>query len=357
MLPSMNEAVVDREDQLTPEWLTGALQSAGHELVVAGAESEPIGTGQMGMTYRLRLAYDGQPGPATLVAKVAGPSEELRALVAPGYAAELGFYRGLADGLTVRVPRCWYAAITGDNTSFTLLLEDAAPAMPGVQANGCTVTQAEAALDNLVGLHAPRWNDPELLGIDTLMRTTEEGAEMMGAALRSAMVGFLERYDAVLAEDDSATLRDAADAIVDWQLARPEPFTVVHGDYRLDNLLFSPDDREVIAVDWQAAAVGPALRDVAYFLGTSLHTEDRRSEEERLVAGYHNALVARGVSDYDADRCWDDYRLGQLQGPMITVIGCMYASGERSEASDAMFLAMARRSCASIRELRSLELV
>ena len=75
------------------------------------------------------------------------------------------------------------------------------------------------------------------------------------------------------------------------------------------------------------------------------------------MAGYHAALVERGVTGYDADRCWDDYRLGHLQGPMIGTIGCIYASGEQNERSDAMFLAMARRSCAAIRDLGSIELV
>jgi hypothetical protein len=63
------------------------------------------------------------------------------------------------------------------------------------------------------------------------------------------------------------------------------------------------------------------------------------------------------VRDYSADECWDDYRLGQLQGPMITVIGCIYAGSERTERSDTMFVAMAHRSCAAIRDLDSLELV
>ena len=70
-----------------------------------------------------------------------------------------------------------------------------------------------------------------------------------------------------------------------------------------------------------------------------------------------SALLARGVTGYDAERCWDDYRLGHLQGPMIGIIGCIYASGEQNERSDAMFLAMARRSCAAIRDLGSIALV
>ena len=104
---------------------------------------------------------------------------------------------------------------------------------------------------------------------------------------------------------------------------------MIHGDYRLDNLMFSTtEDDDVVAVDWQTMIVGPPTRDVAYFLGTSLDVDDRRAAEEQLVASYHRALVARGVDGYDADRCFDDYRVGQLQGPMITVIGCMYATAD-----------------------------
>jgi hypothetical protein len=42
---------------------------------------------------------------------------------------------------------------------------------------------------------------------------------------------------------------------------------------------------------------------------------------------------------------------------MITMIGAAYATAERSASADAMFLAMARRACAAIRELDSFALV
>ena len=132
---------------------------------------------------------------------------------------------------------------------------------------------------------------------------------------------------------------------------------MLHGDYRLDNLLFDPDGADVVAVDWQTLAVGPPARDLAYFLGTSLTIDDRRAAERELVVAYHAALCDRGVSGYSADRCFDDYRLGQMQGPMITTMGCAFATGERSAAADEMFLAMARRSCAAIRDLDSLAAV
>lgn len=350
-------AVADSAEELTPAWLTHALRSGGHDLVVSSVTSERIGTGQMGTTYRLQLSYEGAPGPSTLVAKLAALDPASRRKVAAGYAAEVGFYSKLAPTLSVRTPRCWYGAIVEDRTAFTLLLDDATPATPGVQVEGCSVERARSSVMNLVGLHAPRWNDPRLRELDFLMQPGEAMATIMGKILARATTGFLERYAGVLSSEDAATLHDAGQVIAAWQLARPEPFAVIHGDYRLDNLMFLPSSDEVLAVDWQGASVGPPLRDVAFFLGTGVEPDARRSIEKQLLAEYHAGLLANGVSGYDAEQCWTDYRLGLLQGTMVTVSGCMYASGERSHQSDAMFLAMARRSSAAIRELRSLEIL
>ncbi|HKY16570.1 MAG TPA: phosphotransferase [Microthrixaceae bacterium] len=347
--------VVDDPAELTSDWLTDALNSGGHELVVSSVDAERIGTGQMGATYRLHLTYEGDAGPSTLVAKLGAGDAATRTMVAPGYRAEVGFYTEIAPGLEVRTPRCWYGAIVPDGANFTLLLDDVRDALPGVQADGCSVAQARAAIANLVELHVPRWGDPALHDFEFLMQPDQAMADLMGQATVSATEEFVGRYAAQLGEECVATLREVAPHVAAWQVTRLDPFTVIHGDYRLDNLLFSP--AEAIAVDWQTAAVGPPLRDVAYFLGTCVDPEQRRATEKDLVAEYHEAIVARGVSDYDLDRCWDDYRLGHLQAPMITTLGCIYATGERSDRSDAMFLAMARRSSEAIRDLRSLELL
>ena len=121
--------------------------------------------------------------------------------------------------------------------------------------------------------------------------------------------------------------------------------------------MFDPDGDDVVAVDWQTVMIGLPARDVAYFLGTSLDAPVRAAVEQELVTAYHAALVSRGVADYSGQECFDDYRLGQLQGPMITMIGAAVATAARSAEADAMFLAMARRSCAAIRELDSLSLL
>src|SRR4051794_34415431 len=151
-------AAVDIED-LSAAWLADAL-----DLDVRSLTHERIGAGQTGASYRLTLDADGLP--PTLVAKLATGASEARHLVSAGYRNEVGFYADLVDTLDVLAPRCWYAAISDDGLRFTLLLEDLAPLVPGVQTDGCTIPNAAAAVRNLAGLHAPRWNDASLRDLD-----------------------------------------------------------------------------------------------------------------------------------------------------------------------------------------------
>ncbi|MET0662994.1 MAG: phosphotransferase [Ilumatobacteraceae bacterium] len=342
--------VADGPAELTAAWLSQAL---GRD--VSAVAAERIGTGQTGATYRLSI--DTADGPSTLIAKVAAGDASARRRVRNGYRSEVGFYRDIASTVDVATPRCWYGAITDDSLAFTLLLDDLTPRSPGVQAAGCPVEQARLAVANLAALHAGRWNDESIFDLAFVARPNPAGADYVGSVVAAATDTFIERFAAELDAADVATLRAVAAVMTDWHQARPDPFAVLHGDYRLDNLLFDPHDADVVAVDWQTLAVGPPARDLAYFLGTSLTIDDRRAAERELVGEYHATLCARGVSGYGAVECFDDYRLGQLQGPMITTMGCAFATGDRSAEADAMFLAMATRSCAAIRDLDSLELL
>ncbi len=342
---------------ITPEWLSAALSQSAEDVTVAEVTAQRIGTGQIGTTYRLTIDYaDGSAGPQRLVAKLAAEDPAARASVVDGYRKEVGFYQHIAPTVSVRAPACWSADISEDGTIFTLLLEDLAPALPGVQAHGCTVEQAATATRNIAGLHAPRWNDPTLADFRFLNLAGAKHAAIIAGAQALATEKFIDHMGTRLDADVVAVLRDAAEAAAAWLTSDAGPFTVVHGDYRLDNLMFHPSG-EVIAVDWQTLALGPGARDVAYLLGTSLEIGARRDSERSIVGQYHADLVARGVADYSADQCFDDYRLGQLQGPMITTLGSAYATQARTADIDEMFLAMAVRSCTAICDLRSLELV
>lgn len=60
----------------------------------------------------------------------------------------------------------------------------------------------------------------------------------------------------------------AIDRLIDWlgtHLDASEETTIVHGDFRLGNLMFAPDAPRVIAVlDWELSTLGHPLSDVAF---------------------------------------------------------------------------------------------
>jgi aminoglycoside/choline kinase family phosphotransferase len=165
----------------------------------------------------------------------------------------------------------------------------------------------------------------------------------------------IERLDSSMSEADKATLRQAASLITPWLSLEPKRFSLLHGDYRLDNMLFDPDRGKVTVVDWQTLTVGLPARDVAYFTATSLVPEVRAQVEERLVDAYHDELLAHGVTDYARDTCWRDYRLGMLHAPLISTLGLAFASC--TERGDEMMATMLRRGCQAMRDLDSLGLV
>ena len=135
------------------------------------------------------------------------------------------------------------------------------------------------------------------------------------------------------------------------------PFSLVHGDFRLDNLLINEAGAEptVAVVDWQTVRRGVPLSDLAYFLGASLTTEDRREEEQSLFALYVATLQEHGVEVLDNELLWHEYRRGSFAGLSMAVIASMIVG--QTERGDEMFLAMARRHARHVLDLGADELL
>lgn len=180
-------------------------------------------------------------------------------------------------------------------------------------------------------------------------------ASGMGDVAKMATDITLEKLGDRMTAEDRATLSASMAVVTPWLLTEPDRFALLHGDYRLDNMLFDPDRTRVTVVDWQTLGSGLPARDLAYFTATSLDPVTRAAAERDLVAEYHAGLVALGVTGYDEQTCWRDYRLGMLQAPLIIVFGVAFANA--TERGDEMMLVMAERSCRAIRELDTLALI
>jgi aminoglycoside phosphotransferase (APT) family kinase protein len=85
------------------------------------------------------------------------------------------------------------------------------------------------------------------------------------------------------------------------------PRTILHGDFRLDNLFFAADGSLASIIDWQTVNRGPGALDVAYFIAGSLPPETPEAVIDDLLRSYHDTLVAAGVADYSFERLLADY--------------------------------------------------
>ncbi|MDQ3293316.1 MAG: ecdysteroid 22-kinase family protein [Actinomycetota bacterium] len=339
----MGIPIADTPEALTPAWLSEVLGAP-----VAAVSSSYVGTGQMCDSVRLTLGYEGpvpDDRPASVVAKLpaADPTSRATALQLRSYENEVRFYQQLAPELPMRTPAVFHADIDVETASFVLLLEDLAPAEQGDQLAGCTVERAQVAVDELVKLHAPRWGDRSLLELEWLARDPEQGRQLMLAMLPVFWSGFRDRYAERLGPEVHEVGDSLFTALDRYLVPADEHATVVHGDYRLDNLLFggAGGGVPIAVVDWQTCAIGSALTDVAYFIGAGLLEDVRREAEGDLLRRYHDLLVVAGIDGYSWDRCQADYALGSFAGLVMALAASMLV--ERTARGDDMFMAMAHR--------------
>lgn len=327
--------------ELTAEWLSAALASRLGGATVTAVQAEPVGTGQVSDSVRLTLTYDRPTGlPATFVAKVPSASEASRtaARMVRTYEIEAAFYAQLAPGLSAHIPACYHAAHDPDPDHYVVLLEDLFPAEQGDQLAGLSAGQAAAAIDELATVHAAHWGDPALADLPWLNRNTPDAAAFTADIVNGVHAGFAERYGGRLDAETLDLIASLMPRLGAYLTQRDGDWTLTHGDFRADNLLFGGP--RVAVLDWQTCAFGPGLADLAYLLGSSLQVADRREHEKELVRRYHHALTSHGI-ELSWDDCWTGYRRYAFSGVVMAVGASMLV--ERTERGDEMFCTLATR--------------
>jgi aminoglycoside phosphotransferase (APT) family kinase protein len=122
---------------------------------------------------------------------------------------------------------------------------------------------------------------------------------------------------------------DPMNALIDWlpaNVPEDDATALVHGDYRLDNLIFDPEESRALAViDWELSTLGHPLSDLAYtcmlydvslpkiggLAGVDFETSGIPSEEA-FVARYCELVGRDGVPDLGYYKAFSLFRLAAI---------------------------------------------
>src|SRR5690606_2022097 len=142
---------------------------------------------------------------------------------------------------------------------------------------------------------------------------------------------------------------EAMERLIEWlpeNIPPSDETSIVHGDYRLDNMIFHPTEPRVLAVlDWELSTLGHPLGDftynlMAWRLGSDLFRGiadvDQRAlglpTEEEYVAAYCRRTGRDGIPNLDWYLGYNMFRLAAiLQGIMGRVVDGTAASEHAAE--------------------------
>ncbi len=139
----------------------------------------------------------------------------------------------------------------------------------------------------------------------------------------------VSRWSKQYMADSDAGRIGAMDRLVEWlpaHLPESSAVAVVHGDYRIDNLVFHPTEPRVLAIlDWELATIGDPIADFAYHLmiyrlptlaipglvGVDLEAQGIPSESD-YVALYCQRTGRESLPDLDVYLAYSMFRLAAI---------------------------------------------
>jgi len=333
--------------EVTAGWMTDALRQSkvipdGASVAEVVLDPAGAGIGFMGEVTTVGVVYDGDVGdaPTDVVVKFPTQSPDIRAMMFPTriYEREHRFYAELADQSPLRTPVIYHVtcepASEPDDERYVLVMENLAGLTIGDQVAGTTPAQTKAAVEGLAAHHARFWNGVGLENADFIPIINGPLNQAGSAIYEASYPGFMEAFGAAILpelEDFVSTYAARRPRILDDLAAAPR--TLVHFDFRADNLFFD-DDGTVSVIDWQAISQGGGAADLGYFVSQNMTVDDRRANEVDLLKAYHDVLVANGVTDYSEDALLADYRVGIECGWIIPVmaVGTLDFTSDRAVA-------------------------
>lgn len=191
--------------------------------------------------------------------------------------------------------------------------------------------------------------------IDTLARLHNIDHEAIGLGDYGKPGNYFERQVARWTKQYRASETETileVDKLIEWlptTVPVQERVSIVHGDYRIDNMIMAADEPRVIAVlDWELSTLGDPLADFSYFLMNWVTEPEGRSgihgldletlgipTIEQAVERYCTATGRDGVPDLNWYFSYNLFRLtGIVQGIKKRIVDGT-ASSAQAEATAA----------------------
>ena len=339
--------------EFTADWFTDLFQEQ-YGAAVLDVSREVIGTGVgfVGEIHRCSLIWDANRDdlPTSVIVKV--PSKlPLNRSLGEGlqlYEREVVAYEKLSKNMGLPMPNVLHSAMDDDPTPwldtvitflfsrlplggvswltvkflqlasknpklrrYVLVLEDISDARPPSQVEGGSLDDALISLATLAKFHAHHWMNEESIAVSDRIWAVDRLPKVIQASYARNREEFVGRFGDLVGKEKMQVIDDAQDRLEDLlaPLAR-DPWTLLHGDYRLDNIMFRSNG-EIVVIDYQLLCKGRPGWDVAYFITTAL-SADHKNEEETMLKHYHETLLLEGITDYPYEELVDDVELTKL---------------------------------------------
>lgn len=139
----------------------------------------------------------------------------------------------------------------------------------------------------------------------------------------------IRRWSGQYLDDEVAGRNPDMDALVEWlpdNIPEGDETSIVHGDFRCDNMIFHPTEPVILAVlDWELSTLGHPLADFAYnammyrmppdivagLAGVDLQARNIPSEAE-YIAAYCARTNRAGIANWDFFLAFNFFRLAAI---------------------------------------------
>ena len=223
---------------------------------------------------------------------------------------EVRFYNEVAKSLSVTVPQ-FLAGQSRLGRGATLVLKDITNIGFSLGSPGDALTFAQAALvvEQLADFHAHFWNKENITQTYSwLAGPVRRLEDFLGSAMAVPLMkrGLHKAGNLVPLKLHAQAIHYARYRREAMCFLAKAPQTLIHHDCHPGNLFWNQS--KPCLLDWQLVRFGEGISDVAYFLATSLSTENRRLNEAELIALYAQCLIDKGVVEVNTNLLMQRYR-------------------------------------------------